>query len=205
LHWGHDVTYIHNPTPFPNALDMPQNANAGRVVTAGHVVGYKNPRLWLEVARRVRAVRPNASFIWYGDGPLLEEMRCQAQDEPGIQFAGRAHNMTSVYTAADIYFQPSLLESQGLAVLEAMSHGLPCVVSDRGGMPESVVHGQTGYVEKADDAASFAERIISLLDHNDMAAAMGRDAQQRVREYFMPQQWEERMLALISEITASGE
>ena len=202
LHWERNIAYIHNPTPFPEVVNNPKTAHAGRVITVGHVVDYKNPYLWLDVARRVIALRPGTSFIWHGDGPLFEEMRLQAQGEPNIEFAGRAYDMTAVYAEAGIYFQPSLLESHGLAVIEAMSHGLPCVVSDRGGMSESVVHGETGYLEKADDVASFVEKIISLLDNKDIAASFGKNAQQRVKEHFMPEQWEKRMLALIDEITA---
>jgi glycosyltransferase involved in cell wall biosynthesis len=207
LHWGCNIAYIHNPTPFPEAVNsaktVPHPGAVGRVITVGHVVDYKNPYLWMDVARRVLAIRPDASFTWYGDGPLLEEMRRLTQGEQRIQFTGRAHDMPPVYTHANVYFQPSLLENHSLAVLEAMSHGLPCVVSDRGGMPESVVHGKTGYVENVDDAVSFVERIVSLLDDENMVITFGKNAQQRIRECFMPKLWEARMLALINEITAS--
>jgi glycosyltransferase involved in cell wall biosynthesis len=70
-----------------------------------------------------------------------------------------------------------------------MSYGLPCVVSDCGGLPESVVHGVTGYTEPADDAETMAHRVCFLLENPDIAFKLGENGRKNVTAYFMPDQW----------------
>lgn len=203
-HWRVASAFIHNATPFSDAAGR-QHEHTGKVVlTVGHVVEYKNPSVWLNVAQRVLARHPDASFIWYGDGPLLETMRKQAKGLAGVVFSGRKTAMIEMYTKASVYFQPSILESHGIAVLEAMSHGLPCVVSNRGGLPESIEQGVTGFAEDADDAESMATRICALLEDSHMAATFGEAGRQRVLADFMPERWERETIQMINACLTGG-
>lgn len=205
-HWRCDASLIYNCTPYPDIALFPRKRTNGmRVMTAGHVVAYKNPQGWLNVAQRVLAKHPSASFFWHGDGPLLETMRRQTKGLSGIHFCGQGTDMRAAYAEAAVYFQPSLLESHGIAVLEAMSYGLPCVVSDRGGLPESVIHDVTGYVEGADDAEAMSERICFLLENPDVAYDLGNSGRERVKAHFMPDQWSENIASILQTICAPGE
>lgn len=196
-HWQVTGCFIHNATPFPETARRQQAHEGKTILTAGHVVEYKNPSVWLNVAQRVLVKHPNALFIWCGDGPLLETMRRQACGITGVAFVGRQDSMTEIYAKAAMYFQPSILESHGVAVLEAMSHGLPCIVSNRGGLAESVVHGVTGFVEDADDAEAMATRICLLLEDNDMAACFGERGRQHILKRFMPEKWGSETMEMI--------
>ncbi len=71
-----------------------------------------------------------------------------------VIFAGRIAESDKVgyYNAADLFVSPSSLEGFGFTVGEAMSCGLPVVVSDRGALPELVVNGEGGFVCPHDDA-----------------------------------------------------
>lgn len=196
-HWGQTVPFIHNATPFPEMVGKQKVLYGKHVITAGHIVGYKNPDIWLEVARRVLERHPDARFSWYGEGELLSAMRDESESIPRVHFHGKMLDMKSVYAAGDIYFQPSRLESHGMAVLEAMSFGLPCVVSKAGGLPESVLHEVTGYVEELEDAQAFAARICSLLDNAALAEQLGRNGQSHVQAHFLQEHWEEQTLEAI--------
>jgi phosphatidyl-myo-inositol dimannoside synthase len=64
-------------------------------------------------------------------------------------------------------------EGLGLAALEAAACGLPIIVGDSGGAPETVAHGDTGFVVPSRDHRQLADRISLLLDNPRMAQQMG--------------------------------
>jgi glycosyltransferase involved in cell wall biosynthesis len=178
--------------------------NTPVILTAGHIVAYKNPELWLEVARTVVKDRPGSTFVWLGDGELLETIRDKVRQmslEDRIVLPGYIPYPSTWYDQASIYFQPSLRENHSIAVLEAMGHGLPCVVSDIGGLPESVLDGENGYVVPSDDVASFVTSIIKILDDQQLREKMGASGRQRIKELFMEEMQEQRILRLYQRLT----
>ncbi len=169
------------------------------ILTAGHLVAYKNPWVWLEVARTVLQEWPGSVFVWLGDGDLLEAMRGKVQEmslEERIQLPGYVADPSSWYARACIYVQPSLMESHGIAVLEAMTHGLPCVVANTGGLPESVADNETGFVCPPGDVNCFAGRILDLLGDPALRERMGDAGRMRVDKYFSESEQEQKIVAL---------
>lgn len=164
------------------------------VLTVGHMVAYKNPETWLAVAKKVIQQRPDANFVWVGDGELVtsisrEVVSSKLSDR--IHFPGYSRDPSVWYKQAQVYFQPSLKESQGIAVLEAMAHSLPCVVSDVGGLPESVQNGVTGYILHPADIDGFSKAIIQLLDNQSiLREQMGASGLQRLNEVFSEEKQE---------------
>ncbi len=77
------------------------------------------------------------------------------------------------YLDADVFVMPSLADSYGLVVSEAMSTGLPVIVSENTGMADSIVDGREGYVVPIRDSAAIAEKITYLYEHRERGAAMG--------------------------------
>lgn len=157
------------------------------ILTVGHVAWYKNPERWLEVAREVLANRPDVRFVWLGDGPSLDSLRQSVHDlglEEHIALQGYSSCVDEYYAEAMIYFQPSLIESHGTAVVEAMAHGLPCVTSNAGGLPESVVEGETGFLCAPEDVDGLSSRLIELLDNPALREHLGRAGQRRARALF---------------------
>lgn len=72
-------------------------------------------------------------------------------------------------TVADCAVFPSLYEPFGIVALEGFASRVPVVVSDTGGLPEVVRHGQTGIVTRTNNANSLAEGILEVLKHPDLA------------------------------------
>lgn len=198
-HWGVRASCIHNPTPSPTAAIVEHSHFGKTVLTAGHVVDYKNPEAWFEVAKATLARQPDARFVWFGDGPLLEQMRAKASSDSRITFAGLSTSLGCEYERACVYFQPSLLESHGIAVVEAMSYALPCVTTTVGGLTESVLHGVSGYSLPAEQTELMVEKICELLESPQKAHEMGEAGRRRVLEKFMPDVWEQQFMALLHE------
>jgi glycosyltransferase involved in cell wall biosynthesis len=185
------ISVIYNsyrPPESPLPAPMMASSVLPTVLTIGHMNDYKDPETWFAVAQRVLTQLPQARFVWLGNGHLYDEM-CQRIRATGLSeriitpgYISAPHQIDRYYAEASVYYQPSLIESQGIAVADAMVRGLPCVVSNIGGLPESVVHDETGYVCPARDVDAMSARISDLLQDRALAQHMGAAGRQRVQD-----------------------
>jgi len=195
------ISVVHNSC---RGTGEPPARGEALVLTLGHLVGYKNPWIWLEVAGAVLQHRPDVRFVWLGDGEELLPLRARVREmalEERILLPGYVEDPASWFARASIYLQPSLRESHGIAVLEAMSHGLPCVVANTGGLPESVLDGETGFICRALEVADFAGRIAALLDDAALRERMGGAGRSRAEQRFSEQDQELKIMALYDTLT----
>ena len=88
------------------------------------------------------------------------------------------------WQAADLALFTSETESFCLGILEAMVFGCPSVSTAVGGIPEVVIHGETGWLVPSADAADLARATEILLHDPARRATMGKAAQQRAHEHF---------------------
>ena len=140
---------------------------------------------WPEISRRA----PQARLLVVGDGPLESDLRGQCRDlglESAVHFYGRARfeEVPALLAAGDVFLSPSLDEGMPRTLLEAMSMGLPSVVTDVGGNPEVVHPGVTGLLIKPRRPDQVAEAMISLLADDTKRRDMGLAARGRVIERF---------------------
>ncbi len=85
----------------------------------------------------------------------------------------------SMYSVADVVLYPSnASEPFGLVLLEAMAMKKPIIVTDMGGMPEIVSDGINGFVVHVRDFEALAQRIIQLLDDEDLRQRLGTAGRQ---------------------------
>ncbi len=188
------ISVIYNSFNQKNIVDK-DLARGSTILTLGHVIDYKNPKLWIEVAEEITEKYPYLNFIWLGDGPLLQECRNLTKSNDKIQFLGHCSNPQLFYKATYIYFQPSLLESQGIAVVDAQVNGIPCIVSDIGGLPEVVVNNQTGYVIP-NVKEKYVYSFISLLNNDTLHKQFSNAARERALRIFDPIVMKENILSL---------
>ena len=93
----------------------------------------KDPQLFIEIAKEVIQFIPDSEFIWVGDGPLLKECRAQVvRDKMSgkIKFMGYSDNPYRFLAQSDIYISSSRYEGLPFSVLEALSCGLPLILTD---------------------------------------------------------------------------
>jgi glycosyltransferase involved in cell wall biosynthesis len=163
------------------------------IVTLGHVVAYKNPHLWLEVAKSITALYNDVHFIWLGNGPLFEALKKETLDEARITFAGVVNNPEVYLAAAAIYYQPSLHETHGIAVLEAMYHHLPCVVSDTGGLPESIHDKYNGLLVSPLNKSEHVNALVKLIDDPGLRTEYGQNGFIKYRGFFSYEKFKSAM------------
>ena len=85
---------------------------------------------------------------------------------------------------AGVFVLPSYNEGMPMGVLEAMASGVPVVATTVGGIPEQIEDGKTGFLVRPGDCEALADRITTIFNSRERAAAMGMEARQRAREYF---------------------
>ncbi len=116
-------------------------------------------------------------LLYAGDGPdfaLLQTLQRSLAYGERITMLGRRPSVLPLLAAAEIAVLPAVYdEAFGLFVIEAMQQHLPVIVTDRGGLPESVVDGVTGFVIRHNDSAMLADRLESLVINPELRAAMG--------------------------------
>jgi glycosyltransferase involved in cell wall biosynthesis len=94
-------------------------------------------------------------------------------------------DLPQAYAVAEVVVYPTCGEEPfGLVPLEAMACGKPVVVSRSGGLVESVLDGQTGYIIEKDDSDQLAERIIRLMGDDSRRSVMGQAGRTHVEEHF---------------------
>jgi glycosyltransferase involved in cell wall biosynthesis len=173
-----------------------QNLNLiKRILSIGSCEAYKNPFLFIDCAKQIidRKIKENLEFYWAGEGSLLDICRSKVKNYPQIKFEGHIENVEKLYNASAIYFQPSLQESHGIAVLGAMYHQLPCVVSNRGGLKESVIENVTGFVVGVDYPEGAVEKIQFLLQYENAARRMGQQGRLYFESKFTKTLWVQSM------------
>jgi glycosyltransferase involved in cell wall biosynthesis len=146
----------------------------------GRIAREKNLGMLLTAFDSLRSKHRNAKLVLVGGGPALAETKAFA-DELGLgdraQFLGmmKRADIAPIYGAADAFAFPSTTETQGIAICEALSAGLPVVAVNAGGIPENIEPGADGFLTN-DDPAEFADRISFLINSPDDRAQMGARA-----------------------------
>jgi glycosyltransferase involved in cell wall biosynthesis len=131
----------------------------------------------VEVDRLLRGRGVSFRLALVGDGPMRAELEALL---PHAHFAGHqaGTELARWYASADVFVFPSTTETFGNVVLEALASGLPAVVVDRGGPPDQIEGGETGYIARANDAADLAGRVGALLTDAALRRAMGERARE---------------------------
>lgn len=189
----------------PAAAPARDSATPPTVLIVGQLSADKGHRVLLRAMREVIGRMPDARLRIVGEGEEEPRLRAQARRlELGarVEFAGFLPDVRSALAQTDVFVQPSLLEGLGLAVLEAMAMAKPVVVSNAGGLAESVADGETGLVVPAGEAGPLAEAILSLLENPDRARQMGAAGRERALTHFDRPRIVERILALYHEVLA---
>ncbi len=128
-----------------------------------------------------------SKLVLVGDGPdrsNCENLCRELQLGDNVKFLGKQAELVELLSAADLFLMPSQSESFGLSALEAMACEVPVISSSVGGLPELVVHGETGYIAEIGDVERMAKYAIELLSNNTRREMFAKAGRQRAVENF---------------------
>jgi glycosyltransferase involved in cell wall biosynthesis len=156
----------------------------------------KGSRQLLDAFEAVRAHIPAAELHIVGAVP-------PGSDRPGVTahgFVSRhtpdgARALDTLFRRAAVFCLPSHYEPFGVAFVEAMLAGLPCIGTTKWAMPEIIVDGQTGWLVRPGDPRDLAASLITALEDLPEAARRGMNGRRRALELFTWDRVAERALA----------
>jgi glycosyltransferase involved in cell wall biosynthesis len=124
-------------------------------------------------------VADSLRLLIVGDGPQRTELEAFVRDRglgPVTTFVGAVPHaeVPSYLRTLDVYVAASRSESFGVAVVEASACGRPAVVTNVGGLPEVVRHGETGAVVPCEDPEATATALRRLVLDSELRASMGK-------------------------------
>ncbi len=138
------------------------------ILYSGRFVWYKDIDTFVGVYNRLRRKYDDrVGFVLVGSGPREEELKRRIPDGvfPGYLTDG---DLCSAYASSDILLFPSVTETFGNVVLEAIASGVPAVVSDVGGCREIIEDTGGGIVAVAGDVGSFLRAVSLLIEDSDL-------------------------------------
>jgi glycosyltransferase involved in cell wall biosynthesis len=188
---------IPNGVALPDVSDTPPRAtllqqlglpaDAKLIAAVGRLWPQKRIKDLIWAADLLKCVRDDVHLLVIGEGPQrwrLEQFRRQCQIEDRVHFLGERNDVLRLLPHCECLWLGSGYEGQSNAILEAMSVGLPVIASDIPGNRDLVVPEQTGYLFTVGDRAGLAKWTKHLLEHPELAKAMGAAGRQRVAQEF---------------------
>lgn len=193
---GIDTAYF-APAPVGEASSYRRNMLkryfdhlSGDEVVFASTAGTQYEKGWVDlldaVALLEAPLRQRVRVILAGDAPL--PCMLAKVDALGLTrqvcFTGLLDDVRPALAAANLVFVLSRRETLSYACREAMTMGLPVIVSDAGGLPENVVHGTDGWIVPGGDIAALVSTLEEILQSPQVLADMGRAALVKSRTRF---------------------
>lgn len=180
---------IHNALPVPSIAPEPLPDGPPRLLCLGRLYHEKGFDLALSALATLVARHPQVEMVIAGDGPARPELERQAAVlglAERVTFVGwvSPEGVPVLLNTATAVVMPSRQEGFGLVALEAALMARPVVATRVGGLPEVVVHEQTGLLVEPDDSPALAGALAFLLAHSERATQMGQAAGRRAQEVF---------------------
>lgn len=169
------IRLVHNGMPWLERSDRGGGASPTvRLIMVARFQEQKDHETLFEALERLEKLPWSLELI--GDGPDLERWQrwVEARDwSRRVRFSGQVLDVPRRLEASDVFVLATLWEGFPRSILEAMRASLPVVVSDVGGVRESVTDGVTGYVVPVRDAPALADRLSRLLADASLRRSMG--------------------------------
>ena len=181
---------IVNAMDFPDDLPLAHAGVGKRVVMIGSINRNKGQDLLLRAFGQMR--NKDAELWFYGTTGLsahkfVHDLKSYAAANGlagRVFFPGPTSDVTGVFRSAAVAVHTSWTESFGMALVEAMSCGIPVIAHDLEGMREVVEDGITGFLVKPGDVDGLAARLDTLLENPELRGIMGGNAHRIVRQRF---------------------
>jgi phosphatidylinositol alpha-1,6-mannosyltransferase len=170
------------------------------IVTVGRLVPRKGQDQLIEVLPAIRKRVKDAALVVIGEGPYRAKLEAKIRElnlSEHVRMVGRVPlaDLPLYLSAGQVFAMPSRnrlggLEVEGLGIvyLEASACGVPVIAGNSGGAPDAVREGITGFVVDGQDRGALVERIVTLLEDQELAIRMGNAGREFVLEKW---RWDE--------------
>lgn len=201
----HKATFIYNPVKIPLLRDESEiNKNGFLIGFVGRLDMVKNPIILIHLINDLKIEGYTVKLYIVGDGPLrdkLEDIVNEYRLNKEVEIFGYQESPFEIIKKCNIYIQPSLSEGFGLAIVEAMGVGLPCIVTSVGGVKEFVINKKNGWIiqnSEINELKNTLKKIMSL-EFSELVK-VGLEAHESVKNRFSTEIYLNELESLYSEI-----
>jgi glycosyltransferase involved in cell wall biosynthesis len=157
------------------------------VANVAALVPHKGHKFLVDAMPYVLREVPDAHLVVFGEGELRPQLERQIKElriEKHVILAGFRKDVLQLVKTADLFALSSITEGLGSTLLDAMAMKLAIAGTDAGGIPEAVVHGETGLLAPSGDARALAAAIVRLLKDKPLRDRMAAAGLARVTAHF---------------------
>ncbi|AKD24593.1 Glycosyltransferase [Polynucleobacter duraquae] len=173
---------------LPERVQIWLDTHRGPVISHGAILrGEKGHSTILKALVRVKEVFPNVRYVIAGEGqdkPLLEAEIMRLGLSDNVLMTGILKKIAPLLRVSDIAVLPSLIEPLGMFQIEAQYLEVPVIVSNTGGIPETMVNQVTGLMIESANVGEWANAIIWMLCNPIAAKHMAQEGKKLVIEKF---------------------
>ncbi|MEA5593446.1 glycosyltransferase family 4 protein [Rivularia sp. UHCC 0363] len=189
----HNGTLVNNreiDSNIRNELNIPEDIPV--VIHIGRLCKSKGQHLLLQAAANLQQLGQEAVYLIVGkdleqNGAYLDYLKDMAQElgiNNSVHFLGHRSDIPQLLALSDLLVLPSYTEGLPLVILEAMAAGLPVIATPVGGIPEVVIHQETGLLVPVGDVQALVNAMLKLLQNPDLRNEMGNKGSEMVRKDF---------------------
>ena len=137
------------------------------ILFASRLVWEKNLETLIRIYKLAVNQKLKLNFIIAGDGAAREELEAKM---PSAYFTGKLdqEELALYYASSDVFAFPSISETYGNVVVEAMASGCACVIADGGGSRSFIKHHFNGFLCEPNNEEEYLQRIIQIIDDNNL-------------------------------------
>ena len=175
-------TIIMNPISDITSYRVPFNSKINRIVTTCRLDPQKNVKMLIEAFSKIENRIPSFKLVIYGDGEQMDDLRNIVLNhglDSRIVFMGQVSNALEEVSRSKIFVLSSNFEGLSNSVIEALCLGTACVVTDSPtyGNRDLINPGQNGYLTKVGDADDMAEKLLQIVENEDLCKQFSCEAQ----------------------------
>jgi glycosyltransferase involved in cell wall biosynthesis len=183
---------------MPNGIDLSywlglkkkhkiETANRHPVIgTVGSLVAPKGQKYLIQAFAQFTKKYPLARLEIIGDGPERQNLQTLVSEmmlSKNVSFLGSQKDVAPIVSKWDIFVLPSVSETFGIVILEAMALGLPVVATKVGGIPDIIDNGKNGLLVESKDSIALCRAMEKILDHPALAAELKRNGEKRIADF----------------------
>lgn len=198
---------------FAPPVPQLEEAKTLRMVSIGRLVPFKGFTHLLEACAKLKARGIVFSCEIIGDGPLREALQAQVEEldlRADVTLAGSLsqEEVRDRLRACDLFVLASVFDDAGASdvfptvILEAMASAKPVVSTRLAGIPESVVHEETGFLVAPNDSSAFASALEKMGREPETRRRFGAAGRRRIEEHFQVATTVEPLLKLLQKKTS---
>jgi glycosyltransferase involved in cell wall biosynthesis len=206
VHEGIDVDRVVAVEPLNVREEYWFPAHSLIVGNIAALVPHKGQKYLIDAAALVVREVPEARFLVLGEGELRAALEHQVKHlhlAQHVIFAGFRTDVLAVLKGLDLFVMSSVTEGLGTSLLDAMAASRPIVATQAGGIPEVVVHGETGLLVPPRDADALAAAVRDMLRDETKRRRMAEAGFARVRERFSVDRMVEETLGVYAAVVGT--